>query len=285
MFATEVPKEVSSRHSIMHGFSLFWLKHFVTDPSFSEDAPYSPVSLDIVIPIVEKDLETLPFVVASVRGLIMHPINNIFIVAPDSKRIRDEVTRLGLSFIDENVLLPKSLNEKFFSGWIKQQFIKLNADKIVTTEYFLVLDADTIFTRPQIFIFQGKVMLNVADEYSLPTKKYVKKILGYGKLHHFSFCVHHLVYETKKLHYLKNYIEERYSKPWHEVISDLDEYEMSGSSESELYVGFVLKNYRDEFKIVYGRNIELQRSKLSSFELILPWACERSKSISFHSFS
>ena len=45
----------------------------------------------------------------------------------------------------ENALCP-SLSEE--SGWHKQQILKLAAAKIVTSEYYLLLDADVILKRP-----------------------------------------------------------------------------------------------------------------------------------------
>jgi hypothetical protein len=38
--------------------------------------------IDIVILAIEKDLETLPYVIEGVRRNINHPVSNIYIVSP-----------------------------------------------------------------------------------------------------------------------------------------------------------------------------------------------------------
>ena len=44
--------------------------------------------IDILIPAIEKDLGTLPFVIDSVRKQVRHPIGKFMIVSPSSKKIR-----------------------------------------------------------------------------------------------------------------------------------------------------------------------------------------------------
>lgn len=42
--------------------------------------------IDILIPAIEKDLETLPYVIDAARKQVKHPIGQILIVAPKRKK-------------------------------------------------------------------------------------------------------------------------------------------------------------------------------------------------------
>lgn len=47
------------------------------------------VTIDVLIPAIEKDLATLPYVIDAVRTHVKHPIGRILIVAPKKTRILD----------------------------------------------------------------------------------------------------------------------------------------------------------------------------------------------------
>ena len=47
----------------------------------------SDIPIDVLIPATEKDLETLPYTIQSVRLYVRHPIINIFVIAPNSNKI------------------------------------------------------------------------------------------------------------------------------------------------------------------------------------------------------
>lgn len=49
------------------------------------------LKIDIVFPVVEKDLDVLPFTIDSAKQNIKHPLGNIFIVAPNNPTINDFV--------------------------------------------------------------------------------------------------------------------------------------------------------------------------------------------------
>ncbi len=48
----------------------------------------SKIKIDVLIPVIEKDLKVLPFVIDGVRKNVKHPIGNILIVAPPSEKIK-----------------------------------------------------------------------------------------------------------------------------------------------------------------------------------------------------
>lgn len=106
--------------------------------------PQSSVKLDIVIPIIEKDLPTLPYVIKGIRSQLMHPLGTIYLIAPESLKIREAAEKYNATFILEDTVLPKFRQNPPQAGWIKQQYLKLNADQFVQSDHYLVVDA-TLF--------------------------------------------------------------------------------------------------------------------------------------------
>lgn len=49
--------------------------------------------IDVLIPAIDKDLNTLPHVIDSVRRHVRHPIGRIYIVSPESSGIRKLCSR------------------------------------------------------------------------------------------------------------------------------------------------------------------------------------------------
>ncbi|NHN35269.1 hypothetical protein [Paenibacillus agricola] len=62
--------------------------------------------IDILIPVIEKDLNTLPYVIDDVRKHVKHPIGKILVVAPKRRRILALCRKKKCEFVDENTVLP-----------------------------------------------------------------------------------------------------------------------------------------------------------------------------------
>ena len=92
--------------------------------------------IDVVIPIIAKDLRILPLCLEGVRHCVANKICKIYIVAPDQKEIRTFCDEHKLEFVDECAVFgysPKSLNLITAggldrSGWLFQQFVKLSGN-------------------------------------------------------------------------------------------------------------------------------------------------------------
>lgn len=63
-------------------------------------------AIDVLIPAIEKDLATLPHVIDSLRRYVRHPISNIYIVSPNSSKIRNLCLRKNCIFVNESTVLP-----------------------------------------------------------------------------------------------------------------------------------------------------------------------------------
>jgi Family of unknown function (DUF6492) len=232
-------------HRFRRGLQLMWYKNF--QPMFSvKDQGRSAIEVEVVIPAVEKDLETLPYAIEGVRKNLQHPIKRIWVVAPDCPSVRQISERLGVCFIDEAKVAPLRRDEIHYvvagkdrSGWLLQQLIKLNADCIVETDHLLVLDADTVLIRPCRLEIGGRSVLYAADEYHRPYYEAYERLLGKRPGSLLSFVCHYMLFERSVLSRLRDAIERRSGKPWAAAIAGtIDKNEASGFSEYETYGNF-----------------------------------------------
>lgn len=183
--------------------------HYYIRSLFPQKMPTPDQSaiIDVAIPVIPKDLPTLPFCVEAVRRFIPHKIQNIYLVAPDTPATRQAAQSLGLIFIDETTILPGSPNDIHIDrpdrqnrkGWIFQQFIKLSA-RIGTAPDILFIDADHILLKPHTFIAaDGKRIFYASKESYFPYYDNIRTITGQFPLHPFSFIAHKMLFNRKAL--------------------------------------------------------------------------------------
>lgn len=258
-------------------------------------APSSDVPIDVVIPATDKDAETLPLVINSVREFVRHPLGTIHIVAPESARLRTISMERGCRFILENDVVPIRKSDIVYhvkgwdrSGWMLQQLIKLNGDKISGNEHFLVLDADTIFAKPVVFKVDEKVILNCSDECHRPYYAMIHRLLDGIRISPFSFVAHHMLMEKSKLRLLKAEVESKSGMKWHEaILKYVDRNEVSSFSEYETYGNFCSNRFPNQVHVDYWFNLSMHRIKLSpngGFDRsLIPRM--RVKCVSFHDYN
>lgn len=249
--------------------------------------PTSNIPIDVIIPTCSKDIKKLKFVINAIKENVKHPINNIFVVSPKNEIIEGEKE---YTFVDENTVLPftcKDINYKpdnvDRSGWIFQQLLKLSADKISSCEQILIVDSDTIFSIPQIFVDSDKMTLNCSDEYHQPYFTSYQKLTGFDKRFELSFVAHHMLFNRTYLKELKSFIEGHTNKIWYDAILDnLDPNEGSSFSEYELYGNYMYLMHRDLIKLRYWYNLSLKKE---CFDCLLEDEKRSYKAISAHSYN
>lgn len=78
-------------------------------------------------------------------------LGTLFVVVPPASvhtmHLRCQSSRLSVQVLDECSLVPDMRSFFYLPGWYKQQLIKLAAAEVMTTEYYLTLDADVVCTR------------------------------------------------------------------------------------------------------------------------------------------
>ena len=263
---------------------------FLLDPCFKSNCYKSLTSkypLDVVIPLVEKDLITAEKTVESVRAMVLHPIQNIYIVAPESKKIRDFCEKQGCIFILENDAVDNYEELRKYGGWILQQFIKLNADTYTKSDNILVVDGDTVFLRPQVFINDKKNIytFHIHSDYTDIRKKFTRDLFKTTHYFKLDFISHHMVFNRKWLKELKEKISEVNTCPWQQAILNLIVSNKLGFSEYDIYASYVFSHYRQFTRLFSSANTFIFRDKFQFFDLYRGIYSADYKSISSHHFT
>lgn len=204
--------------------------------------------IDVIIPIIAKDLETLPLCLEGVRHCVEHPIKDIYIVAPDDAAIKEFCSSNNLKFIHEESVLgfgPKEMGMTITfpdgktinrSGWLFQQFIKLSGN-VGTCRHYLCIDADHILIHPHSFLSDdGKTVFYMSYEEVQPYYDNIHKLFPDMQLASLSYVDHKMLFDKQRLATLHQQLEKGGKKPWYQVIMDsYDRSQQSGFSEFELY--------------------------------------------------
>ena len=127
-------------------------------------------------------------------------------------------------------------------------------------EKCLVIDSDTFFLKPTIFVEQNKCLYNFGLEYHEPYFEHMLKLdndlikVDSTK----SGICHHMMFELIYINELINKIETIHNDKFYNVfLKMVIDVNGSGASEYEIYFNYMLKNNNDKIKI---RNLKWTNS-------------------------
>lgn len=187
--------------------------------------PHEPV--DVVIPVVAKDLDVLPLCLEGLRRNMSNRLGDIFLVSPDSEEVRRFASDNGLSWVDERSVLGYDKQHVGYtdrrgrdrSGWLFQQLLKLSG-AVGTHRYFVTIDSDHILLRPHTFLAaDGRCVFYRSKEYHRPYYLFTESLLGRYPRQWLSFVAHKMIFDKQQLqcvHRLLESLDE--GKSWDEVI-------------------------------------------------------------------
>ena len=253
----------------------------------------SAIKIDIVIPSIDKDVDTLPHVIESVRRNVMHPLGSIYVISPESEKIRQICSAYGCQNILEDTLLPINKSNIDYniggitrSGWLFQQFLKLSGDLFCEQDNYLVIDSDTLLIKPQVFEFRGKFVMNYSNEYHLPYFDIYERLFGFRTPCPVSFTSHHILVNISILRQLKDDLLKKNGLIWYEaIINSLDTSELSGHSDYDTYGHYALGMMKERFCLHYWHNKSLSRELLPKVTELSARYSNNYKSLSFHSYN
>jgi glycosyltransferase involved in cell wall biosynthesis len=250
----------------------------------------SKTKIDILIPAIEKDLETLPYVIDAVRKQVKHPIGQIIIVAPKRSRIMELCRRKQCKFVDENSVLPITKKNIHYhsakwerSGWLFQQLLKMSGDTLCTSEYFLVIDADTVLIRPHVFT-AGEKTIFYCRNWSQPEYfKAYRRLLGKEAASRASFVTHYMLFNKTKLAQLKRVIASNHQTSWYSaILRKLDKSKQFGFSEFETYGNFLYSSNPSGVIVRKALNKSLHEDIGQITQKRVKALSKKFRSISFH---
>lgn len=232
----------------------------------SANVSKSGPAIDVLIPAIEKDLATLPYVIDSLRRYVRHPVSNIYIISPNSSRIRTLCSRKSCIFVDETTVLPFTKKDIRYSssrwnrsGWLYQQLLKMNGDRICRERFFLVIDADTVLIRPHVFRSEGRTVFYCRNWSQPEYFRTYRKLLGTAAPSPKSFVTHYMLFESAKLAALKRTIEARHGKSWHAaILRSINRKKQFGFSEFETYANYVYSGNRASVLLKNANNKSLK---------------------------
>jgi hypothetical protein len=242
-------------------------------------------TLTVLVPAVEKDAPVLAHSLRSIREMIRHNLVEVWVVSPESASIRQIATTEKCRFVLEDEILPRPAAELKCRGWVLQQFIKLNASNFVTTPDYLVVDADTVFLRPQSFFQGGKSVLRYSDQYELLYNRSLELVFGHARRFPVSFVTHHMLFNAALVKEFFQLIEKRFCCPWWEaILKEVDKGHPISFSEYELYGHHVLSqpHWKKKFCLEYWHGLDRHTEDLAELETIRRTEARNLNTVSFH---
>lgn len=250
----------------------------------------SQTPIDILIPAIDKDLGTLPYVIDALRKYVKHPISNIYVVSPDSSRIKALCHQKGCKFVHEHTLLPITKKDIHYSsakwersGWLYQQLLKLSGDTVCKERYFLVTDADTILIRPHYFLSGNKTIFYYRNWSQPEYYRTYQKLLGKKATSSTSFVAHYMLFDKTKLSKLKQTIEDKHHTKWYKaIIKSINKKKQFGFSEFETYGNFLRTYYPGQYILKKCLNKSFHMSAGQMTDSRIQKLAQKFRSLSFH---
>jgi hypothetical protein len=252
--------------------TLGYYKDVISNVSFGDNVE-SNLLLDVFIPCAPKDILNLDLCIQGIKINLRHPINKIYVVAPNDSKIMELCDSHQINFLwERDVLDFDSLNINYVVGgvdrskWLYQQLLKLSFDKFSLSENFLVIDSDTVLIQPQKFENDGKLLLQIADEFHKPYFDVYHRLLGLQPKSLLSSVTHCMIFNKEFLNSLKLELSKSNNLDWIDfIVLNTDLKNASGFSEYETYGLWCVENYENRIYREYFFNKFIKLSEDTSF--------------------
>ena len=209
---------------------------------------------DIVICVGPKDTDILKKQLEYTKKNIIG-YRNIFLISYDPTLTFEDCITVDETIFPFTLKTIRKYHGKLDrNGWYLQQLLKLYAGIIIPEilPIYLVIDSDTFFLKPTIFIENNKCLYNFGTEYHKPYFKHMIKLdknLTKIDTNKSGIC-HHMMFETKYIIEIFKKIEKNHKDTFFNIFLKMVENRKgSGASEFEIYFNYMLKNHCDKIKI------------------------------------
>jgi FkbM family methyltransferase len=239
----------------------FFIKNTLSLQGWQEDVIYEKIMIehslnkfDIVIPVGPKDKDIIYKQVEYTKKNIIG-YRNIYLICYDPEIIIDGCITINENIFPFSLETVSNLHGKLnWNSWFLQQLLKLYALLIIPDilDKCLVIDADTFFLKPTVFIKNNKCLYNFGDEYHLPYFEHMLKldedlIKVYENK---SGICHHMMFEKKYINELINKIEKNHNDKFYNIfLKMVTHFHDSRASEYEIYFNYIFKNHSNNVEI------------------------------------
>lgn len=205
---------------------------------------------DIVIPVGPNDASVITTQLEYTKKNIIG-YRNIYLITKSPSQIQGCINILEDSFPFTLDTVAKYHGRSTRNGWYLQQLLKLYAGNVIPgiLETYLVLDSDTFFLKPTIFIDNGKPLYAYSNEYHIPYFNHMSRLHpSFKKVYPRSGICHHMIFQKKYIDEIFSLVESYNGIAFYEAFLkkvDQADFTESGASEYELYFNYVL----DKIKI------------------------------------
>jgi hypothetical protein len=209
------------------------------------------MKIDVIVPFHSKDRDTINW---CIKGIQKH-LDPARILVVCSQESRQFVESTDAIFFDEDRVVEGLTVQSFPHerwGWYFQQILKLGMADWVESDYYLVVDSDTVFFRDvALFNLQGNPLYAVGKEYHKPYFDVFERLLGFSANREYSFLAHHMVFNK---HIVREMRERFPEDPWHLSIIRYVEpqspwHSLSQFSEYEIYGHYIKILHPDEVNL------------------------------------
>lgn len=211
---------------------------------------------DIVISVGPNDIDFIPKMLKHTMNNIIDYRNIYLIVAnnPSVLNFGDNVFIINENIFDFDVARILGKNKR--NGWYLQQLIKLYAWKYIDgiTDYYLVLDADTLFLKPTTFFIDNIPLYNVTSRQNhIPYFVHMEKLHPtFKKQENFSAVTNHMIFNKDVLCEIMSMVENYHSNGlqfWEYFLMFVEKEHIlhAGASEYEIYFNFIYLYKKGEF--------------------------------------
>ena len=188
------------------GLVAFYFRSIITrtfkfDPFEKKNA--DPIAIAVLI--AEKDIQILPYSIASTVQSVKNPITRIFVICPSSidlevsqivNDIQESIPNVIHIYSDEEILNSSGLKHfKFSSSVAKMEILKI-CIPLTIIEDVLVIDGDTLLLRERNWLSSGVQISPIAQEYLLGHNIFACSLFGEQNRSGLGFVTHHGLFRS-----------------------------------------------------------------------------------------
>lgn len=208
---------------------------------------------DIVIPVGPNDASVIHTQLEYTKQNILG-YRNIYLISKSPLEIEGCISISESSFPFTIDTVAKYHGKSTRNGWYLQQLLKLYATSVIPgiLETYLVLDSDTFFLKPTVFLENGtgRPMYAYGKEFHAPYFNHMARLdPSFKRVSEKSGICHHMIFQKKYLDEIFALVESRHHIKFYEIflrqVASSD-FPHSGASEYELYFNYMLDKHPSE---------------------------------------